>query len=105
TALAAALQRALSEGQAPARPARDFAEVELQWLAWHGSLLAEIDRAEDGMEAVAQTSEPIAAVIVIGEPSARCRASLEGQGGIAIAVAVDGEGGSLAAAKANRLAR
>jgi len=103
-ALAAALERALREGHAPARPAHDFATVELQWLAWHGSLLSAVP--EPTIEPTENDAEPPVAVVVTGEqPAAWCLASLEGQGGVRAEILVAGSGdGTLAAGAANRLA-
>ena len=41
-AFATAIQRTLRQGQAPARFACDFADVELQWLAWHGAVAEQL---------------------------------------------------------------
>jgi len=69
-ALADAIRRAVTDAHAPARPADDFGTVELQWLAWHGAILAD---AAVEQEAPGATL-PAASVIVMptagaGEPS------------------------------------
>jgi glycosyltransferase involved in cell wall biosynthesis len=104
--LAAALERALREGHAPARPAHDFAEVELKWLAWHGSLLAE-QRAKQSPSQRATSPERELLVTVIAAASEQlapwCLASLKRQDG-AIEVLSEVREGGVTAAMANTLA-
>jgi glycosyltransferase involved in cell wall biosynthesis len=108
-ALAAALQRTLQFGHAPARPAIEFSTGELQWLAWHGSLLSEKKNTAQPKQRIEnwflKESLPISIIVGGTEPPAPwCLSALERQSGVAVNLLVATDEKSFAA-RANAMAR